>query len=220
MRSKLADWKPLELAWLVIATLSIISVSLMFGDNLMGIISALTGLWCVILTAKGKTSSFIVGTINIVLYIIISFQAKFYGEVMLNLLYYLPMQYIGWKMWKNSMGAEDDTVGAKTLSTKVKVLGIIGTVIAIVAYAGLLNMLGGNLTLIDSMSTVLSVVAMYLLVNRYVEQWIVWIFVNVVSIIMWAISIRQGGTDVATLMMWSTYLINSIFGYITWKKRK
>ena len=57
----------------------------------MGIISATTGVACVVCTGKGKLSAYIFGVVNCVLYAIISYQAKLYGETMLNALYYVPM---------------------------------------------------------------------------------------------------------------------------------
>ena len=81
---------------LIIATLIITGLSVYWGDTLIGMLSSITGVICVILTAKGTRSCYIFGLINTILYIYISYTQIFYGEVMLNGLYYLPMQVIGW----------------------------------------------------------------------------------------------------------------------------
>ena len=59
-------------------------------------IAAICGIFCVVLCAKGKKSQYIWGLINVIGYIIIAFLNKYYGEVMLNALYYLPSQFIGY----------------------------------------------------------------------------------------------------------------------------
>lgn len=49
------------------------------------------------------------------------------------------------------------------------------------------------------------------------EQWILWIVVDVVSIIMWFIVVfQQGSNDIGVLIMWSAYLINAIYGFLNW----
>ena len=90
IKTEFSGWKPLEVLWLLIATCTILGLSLYWKDTVVGIISALTGVWCVVLTGKGKVSNFLFGIVNVVLYAYISFHARYYGEVMLNLIYYLP----------------------------------------------------------------------------------------------------------------------------------
>ena len=89
------DWTLFEKAWLVTFTLTVISLSIYWQDTLLGVTCSLTGIWCVVLAAKAKTSNYIVGTINVILYAIIAYGYKYYGEVMLNAFYFLPMQFVG-----------------------------------------------------------------------------------------------------------------------------
>ena len=78
--------------------------------------------------------------------------------------------------------------------------------------------LGGSLPYIDSMSTVISVAAQILSVKRLTEQWVLWIVVDVVTVIMWGVHFTQGGETVATLAMWSVYLVNAVIMYIRWNR--
>lgn len=73
----------------------ITSLSIYWQDTIMGIVSATTGVACVVCTGKGKLSAYIFGLVNCVLYAIISYNANLYGETMLNALYYIPMQFVG-----------------------------------------------------------------------------------------------------------------------------
>ena len=88
----------------------------------------------------------------------------------------------------------------------------------IFAYSLVLKMLGGNLPLVDSMSTVLSITAQILMIKRFTEQWILWIVVDAVSVIMWAAAFINGTDTVAVLLMWVVYLINAILMFIKWYK--
>ncbi len=217
-KDEIKGWKPSEVCWLAIATAVILGLSIYWKDSAAGIIAALTGVWCVIFTGKGKRSSFIFGTVNVLFYALISFQAKYYGEVMLNLIYYFPMNFVGWYMWKKHMDDDTGEVKKERLPLKNSILMYSLTAVGIVAYGFVLKLLGGNLPFTDSMSTVVSVTAQILSVRRLTEQWVLWIVVDIVTVVMWGINFAQGGENIATLAMWSVYLINAIIMYIKWNK--
>ena len=88
----------------------------------------------------------------------------------------------------------------------------------LVGYGFILKALGGTLPFVDSMSTVLSVVAQILCLKRLAEQWILWIVIDAVTVVMWAYNYMNGGESVATLLMWIVYLLNAILMYIKWRK--
>ena len=87
-----------------------------------------------------------------------------------------------------------------------------------IAYGFFLKALGGALPFVDALSTVASVVAMVISVKMYMEQWIIWIVVDVVTVIMWAIAFANGNESMATLLMWIVYLGNAIIMYFKWAK--
>ena len=218
LKSELTGWKPFDVVWLAFATAVILGLSIYWKDTWMSLLAAITGVWCVILTGKGKRSSFIFGFINVVFYAIVAFQAKYYGEVMLNALYYLPMNFVGWFAWKKHMNDDTGEVVKERLNLKKSIAVYALTAAAIVIYGFILKALGGSLPYMDSMSTVVSVAAQILSVRRLMEQWGLWIVVDVVTVIMWAIHFAQGGETVATLAMWSVYLVNAIIMFVRWYK--
>jgi len=203
---------------LLVATAVILSVSVYWKDSIVATFAALTGIWCVILTGKGKLSSFWFGSINTVLYAIIAWEAKYWGEVMLNLIYYVPMNFVGLYMWSKNMNKETEEVVKKRLSLKKSIMSYGLVIVGTLGYGLFLKVLNGTLPFVDSMSTVFSVFAQFLCVKRYMEQWVLWVIVDVVTVIMWIYAFVNGTGDMATVLMWSIYLINAIFMLIKWKK--
>lgn len=218
LKTELSGWKPLEAVWLVITTVVILSLSIYWKDTAVGIISALTGVWCVVLTGKGKVSNFLFGIVNVILYAYISFGAKYYGEVMLNILYYLPCSVIGLFVWGKHMDSESGEVTKSSLGLKGSLVLYPATAAGVIAYGFILKAMGGTLPFIDSISTVLSVVAQILCLKRLAEQWIMWIVIDAVTVAMWTYNYINGGESIATLLMWLIYLLNAIFMYIKWHK--
>ncbi|MBQ5988767.1 MAG: nicotinamide mononucleotide transporter [Oscillospiraceae bacterium] len=217
-KREISGWTESELCWLAFANVSLLIISVILKDTFLGIAASLTGVTCVIFCGKGKISNYIFGTINVLLYSYIAFKAKFYGEVMLNMLYYFPTNILGWFMWKKNMNSDTGEVVKKRMSLTGDIITVLVSAAGIFGYSYVLKLLGGNLPLIDSMSTVLSIVAQILMIKRFTEQWVVWILVDAVSVIMWATAFFKGDGGIAMVLMWSVYLLNAIFMFIKWYK--
>lgn len=212
-----SDWTLFEISWLVISTLIMLTLSLLWKDSPMALISGVTGIISVVLCAKGKISTYVFACVNVGLYAIIAYQNRLFGEVMLNGFYYLPMNVVGFYMWHKQKD-NDGTVLVRRLTAKQIILLIIGVLIAIIAYWRILVSLGGNLQIIDSITTILAIVAFLLQIGRFMEQWILWMIINVFSITMWSLLLQTPDGSVTMIIMFSAYLINGIYGFKNWLK--
>ena len=130
-------------------------------------ISAICGVFCVVLCATGKKSQYYFGFVNIASYIVIAMIGKYYGQVALNALYYLPTQFIGMYMWKKHMNEAENIVKSKKMSLKQIGLYLLGIVVGVIICRYVLELLGGNQTWLDSTTLVISLVANALMVLRY-----------------------------------------------------
>lgn len=216
------DWTRFEKGWLLLFTVINVYLFFAFEDSLLGLISSLTGMMCVVLVAKGKIANYYFGIVQTATYAYISYTYSLFGEAMLNGLFYLPVQFIGIYMWSQnrtpqSMKGEDVKIKRLTVLGWVYVIGI--AVIGSLLYAQLLHAIGGQAVRLDSAAVVLSILAQILMLKRYAEQWALWIAVNVLSISLWVVTlITQGGNDINMVVMWSAFLLNSIYGYYNWTK--
>lgn len=230
-RNIISDFKGLDRnakLWFVFASLSTLFISLyveyMSNKNLttysiIGIISALSNIMCVIMVANGKISNYFYGLIGVVLYAYVAYTNRYFGDFMLNAFYYFPMQFYGYYLWKKSESVVDDVVESKFLTPFQRIKGALYCCLAILIYGMFLAYKNGRLPFIDSTSTVLSIVAMYLMAKKYAEQWVLWIFINIVTIYMWASVFASSGTEIATFIQWIIFLLNSVYGLISWIKR-
>jgi nicotinamide mononucleotide transporter len=219
-----SDWNAWDYSWVIVSSIIGTWLGIHWGEGgwqtWLSVITMLTGLWCVILVAKGRILNYYIGIINILGYAYIAYTYELYGEVQLNLLYYLPMSIIGIWMWlrnKNTMEPDMVSMRVMTWVQKLHWFGI--AFVGVFFYSMYLKTLGDPLPLLDATSTVLSVFGMYLLVQRYMEQWLMWIAVDVVSIVMWVLTIvENGNADIAILVMWLAFLINAVYGYVSWSR--
>ena len=216
------EWTWFERIWLLLFSIVNVFLYLKWDSGLIGLISAMSGMLCVVLVAKGKISNFVFGIVNTATYAYISYGYGLYGESMLNALFYLPTQFIGLWMWQRHRSVNkvrDEDIEIKRLSVKGWAIVVASVVVGAYAYMHILMALDAQQVRIDSVAVVMSVVAQILLTLRYAEQWVLWILVNLLSIVLWVVTLSQsGGSDYTMPVMWTAFLINSIYGWINWLK--
>ena len=184
----------------------------------MGILSATTGAACVICTGKGKLSAYVFGLVNSVLYAIISYQAALYGETMLNALYYVPMQFVGFYTWSRHMNTETNEVIKKNMKWTGRLMMTAFILAGTIGYGLLLRAMGDAMPFVDAFTTVTSVAAMLISVKMFAEQWWIWVVVDIVSVYMWFQSFLQGQEYIATFIMWLVYLVNAVIMLVKWER--
>ncbi len=115
------------------------------------------------------------------------------------------------------MNPKTNEVFKKRLSLKNTIILLITVLVATLVYGLILQFLSGNLPFIDALSTVVAVIAMYISIKMYTEQWLLWIIVNIATIIMWIYAFLNGTGSIAILIMSFIYFINSLIMYFKWK---
>lgn len=206
-------WKPFESAWLLIFIAAQIGIYIYNPDSILGMVSGISGIICNVFVSKGKISNYFFGLIFAYTYFYISLGANFLGEMNTTLYVYIPAQFIGYFLWKANMQKEQnsDAVIAKALTVNGWIGLIAFLVIGTLLFVEILNYYGGSSTGLDGLSTIIVVAAQALMVLRYREQWLLWILLNIISIALWA-------ENTSMYVMYSAYLLNSLYGYYNWSK--
>lgn len=184
-------------------------------DTPLNIIAGLAGVVSVVMCAKGRTMFYFVGFIQTVTYLVLSWQNKFYGEVLENLFYFVTMIW-GIFVWKkNEVTNEDGTedVLAKVFTLKQWIFSIVGTVIATIAMGYWLNSIGSAQAYTDAATNVMAIFAQLLMVRRYREQWAWWLVIDLFCIKLWWVA--GNWSMVAMYIFWTA---NTIYGWVNWSK--
>jgi nicotinamide mononucleotide transporter len=211
-------WSTFEIIWLLTFLAVGIYLSYAWDSSWFALSVMVAGIVCVVLTAKGIIWSFLIGLYNSIGYGWIAYQNGLFGEVGLNWFFFVPTAIIGFFLWRGHMNGAIVTMRA--LSLKASLVVATFCLVAFVALGYALSLIDGqNTPYIDALTNVLSVAATILTIYRFREQWLVYIVLNVFSVIMWVLRVNEGG-EAALLMvlMWSAYLINACYGYWNWHK--
>lgn len=232
----------LLLAILALAIASFIIKGVFTLNTGIAAIAAILGVFCVVLGAKGSLANWIFGIVEAFLHIYICFCTHIYGDMLQRLVYNLPMQFVGWKKWrKRERNDGTSTIHTRYMTWGQRILTVVVVIVSTIVlgifltYFGpwLIEVLQGVLpdmqfkTLkmdydtpaqlwLDSFTTVMSIVTMWISVKAFVEQWYMWLLINVAYISMWLMS--DSDFSFMTVAKYSVYLVNSFYGIYMWNK--
>ena len=161
------------------------------------------------------------------IYIFVYYNAGLYADFGINI-YYLGAAIYGWMMWKygaflrrtilKKAAANIENPQQLPPITRMPLNYLLPlTAVFAATFAGiawiLINFTDSNVPLLDSFTTALSIIGMWMLARKYVEQWWAWIGVDAVSAGLYVYK----GLDF-TAALYALYTIIAIFGYFKWKK--
>jgi len=176
-------------------------------------IGTLAGLLCIWLASLEKISNYAFGLINVTLFAIIFFQIQLYASLLLQLFFFAANIY-GWYAWSRQNSQQEAELQIRWLPLPKAIAWIVACVVAIGLMTVYINPVFAYLTRIavmvmsslglnviqpelqpdafpfwDSCMMVLSIAAMILMTRKYVENWLLWVIINVISVVIFA---RQG----------------------------
>ena len=216
MKNIKLDVKKYENYILILVILFIIANAFLRQDSYIALISAICGITYTFIAGKGYPICYLFGLTGSSFYCLLALQNALWGNLLLYGLYYIPMQIIGYFKWKKNLKTNSLEIIKTRLSRKefVSILSILA-ILTTVTYFILLAS-NDKHPLLDSITTIFSIGGMYLTVRRAIEQWLLWMIVNFLSLIMWVNVVINGTKAYSTAIMWLVYLFLAIYFYRQW----
>ena len=173
-------------------------------------IAVVFGLLSVWYASNNNIRVFPTGIISVTIYMFITYSAKLYADTGINF-YYLLMSIYGWIVW----GSKNKKIKKEVnkCSQSELILSILLTVVFYTIIYYLLKLSDSDVPIIDSITTALSLVAMFLMARRKIENWIYWIIADIIYIPLYLYKELP-----LTSFQFFIFLIIAISGYLSWKK--
>jgi len=156
-----------------------------------------------------------VGILTAIFSIIVLYQSKVYADMGLQV-YYFVVSIYGWILWvsKKGNGDKKDAVSIKRTSKKqYLVLSLVSIVLYFFIYVILKEFTDSPIPGWDSLTTSLSIVATWMLAHKLIEQWWIWIFVNIVTVFLYF----YRSIDLFAVLF-IIYTVMAVVGYVQWNK--
>ena len=192
--------------------------------NWLDITTTVLGLAYILLEYRASVWMWAVGFAMQTLGIVLYYQKGLYADCGMEF-YYLSMTVYGWWRWvkpRGHGGTEQREYENSPRTSEIKLFPrrlvlpwfLIIAVVWAVIYWLLVTFTNSNVPLADSFTTALSVVGIWALAHKYLEQWFIWIAVDVVTSILYFYK------DIPfKASLYALYVIIAVFGYFKWRRQ-
>lgn len=207
--------------WLVSIIIVLISNLATKDFDLLTLVAALTGVTSLIFAAKGNVWGQVLMILFSILYGIISFRFRYWGEMMTYLGMTLPMAVWSTITWiENPSENNGNEVQIQSLSKKhIVALCISGIIVTAVFYYILKSFNTSNI-IFSTISIITSFIAASLTMLRS-SYYAVWYAANdVVLIILWVLASLKDPAYIPVVVNFSIFFMNDMYGFMSWKQRE
>lgn len=179
--------------------------------ELLATILLIINVW---MLARQQIWNYVFGAVGVLIYGYIFFAFKLYSDMLLQWLYFLPLQFVGFWYWK-TQGPGDDNLPVQTISNFARLnwIGAMGIATGVLGYV-MATYTDASFPYWDALTTVMSVVANYLLIKKIWENWVIWVAMDVI-----AINIYYQKELYVTSGLYVVFLGLATYGLLEWYRK-
>jgi nicotinamide mononucleotide transporter len=183
-------------------------------DIILEIVAVLFGLISVIFATKNNILVYPTGIISTIIFVYLLNKWGLVGDMLINV-YYTTMSFYGWYIWTRKKEDKSE-IPISRVSKKEIYYGIIIffiTIAFVVIVYKYFNKFTDWTNYLDTFSTGIFFVGMWLMAKRKIENWILWIIGDIISVPLY---FHKGYTF--TSIQYAIFTLIAIYGYLQWKK--
>lgn len=189
-------------------------------DNPWSLVSGILGICSVVLCSQGNIWTFLFGFGQIITYTYLCYLERFYAGIAMNAFYFISQIY-GIFSWHKRL-TTPTTRETKATHIQTSRLSVPTLIVLLTLTIGT-SILTGSLLhryttdtqpYLDAFTTVPAIVAQVLMVLAYREQWYIWLFIDILYVLLWIRADNYSMT--AQYIFWC---INCVYGFVHWTKQ-
>ena len=201
------DFKGVILANVVLCMILNVAVLLFTNHgSFEGFIMCSLAIMTVVLVLLNNSFTYILFILVSAIYSHICYEHGLYGELIINVIFIMPMQIVGYIHFKE--GIVDHDVEIAPISKKYYNLVLVAILLLTYLYSLFLDFLGDPHPLLDAMLTTVQIFATYYMLKGKGIQWLFWVMTNFFALFVWI----QVAQRYNLMVMWLFYLLNSLIG--------
>ena len=183
-------------------------------DIVLEIMAVFFGFASVWYSKQNNILVFPTGLISTSIFVYLLFKWQLLGDMMING-YYFIMSLYGWYIWTRKVDAKNVTpISRATKSEKIIAVIIFAlTLVLVYQVYQFFDMWTNWVAYVDTLTTALFFVGMWLMAKRKIENWYFWVVADIISIPLY---LYKGLTF--TSIQYFGFTILAIFGFLAWKK--
>ncbi|MDR3263423.1 MAG: nicotinamide riboside transporter PnuC [Clostridiales bacterium] len=211
----LTDWKKYKTLLPYAAVfLTAAAAFIIFGSDPLSFVYAALSVAAIYLNSRRLREGLLFFAASVGLYVYISFQNRFYGESVLNVLFFAYYIFSFFR-WQKASGDNKILSVKKRLVIYILMSGIV----FIPLYMLLLRVFKTEKIFLNSLSTFLNCVAVIFTVKRIFQQYLVWLAINAVQIALWLSTLQGRSAAYLPILILNLFFLGiNIYNYLNWKK--
>jgi nicotinamide mononucleotide transporter len=174
----------------------------------LGFISGALTVWLVV---KENIWNWPIGIANNIFFIILFLQARLYADTFLQVIY-IVLAIWGWYFWLHGGKNKTELKISSIKINEIIILSVIAVVSTFIMYKNLVS-INDSAPFWDALTTVLSLVAQYMLTVKKAENWFVWISADIVYIVLYA-----SRSLYLTSILYFVFMIMCLEGLKQWRR--
>ena len=176
-------------------------------------IAFVLGVANVTLVVRRSLWNYPIALVMVSLYGLLFWRERLYSDAALQLFFFVINLY-GWIVWRRSL-AEQGTVRVETLTLRAQMAWVAGIANAALLWGGAMaHWTDASMPFWDATNAAASIAAQILLARRRLENWLLWIAVDISSIALYAVKGLM-----LTALLYVIFLGLSVWGYREWRAR-
>ena len=180
------------------------------SNNWLEIVGTIIGFVYLWQEVKASIWLWLTGIVMPAIYTVVFYQSGLYADFGIQVYYIIAALY-GFLFWKFGKKQDKPLPIVHTSLRQGVILFLITVLVFIPIYLILTKFTDSTVPFYDSATTALSIVALWMLAKKHVEQWFVWIAVDAVSS---ALYFYKG--IYFTAVLYAVYTVVAIYGYKKW----
>ena len=183
-------------------------------DIFLEIMAVLFGLASVVFAMKNNILVYPIGIISTVIYVYLLNKWGLIGDMLING-YYTTMSIYGWYIWtRKSQNKPEFPISRITIKEIYHgIIIFLITIVFVVAVYKYFDKFTSWTAYVDTFTTGIFFVGMWLMAKRKIENWLLWIIGDLVSVPLY---FYKGYTF--TSLQYAIFTIIAVYGYLEWKK--
>jgi nicotinamide mononucleotide transporter len=179
------------------------------------VLAFVLAVWMVVCNMRVQPIAWPLAIVSSALYALLFAASKLYGEASLQLLF-IVVAFWGWWQWLRGTQADGSLLKVRDLGTRGRVV-ITAATLALWPLLGLLldHATDSDVPYFDAFPTAGSIAGQWLLGRKYVENWPVWVIVNLVSIGLFAYKGLW-----LTVLLYALFVVMALIGWRAWVRMR
>ncbi len=178
------------------------------------ILGAILTIWCVYLASKNNILNWPMSMLASVVYFFVFFQNRFFSDAYLQVIFLMVQSY-GWWYWSALNHSKTNKKITKITFKYALILLIFSVSLYFIWYSVYIKINpNARSPYIDTLCTVLSITALYMQAKHWLENWILWIVVDLIYVPMYL-----NGNQFITAALYTFLIVLAAKGFLEWKQK-